>query len=292
MAAGRWKGPLCSSIVYWMRYRGGVSNNEPNSSTTSRSLAQIAWANVREPLDLQLSPLGLRAIEALQVRSGERILDVGCGAGQTVVQLCDLVGPAGFVVGIDIAPRLLEIAQERTADRTNVSLIEGDAQTSDLAVGTFDAVFSRFGFMAFPDPVAAFRNFHRALKPAGRLAFVCWRSLVENELDLLPLRAAGLEDLVDKTPFSFEKPDRVREVLGAAGFRAIAVAPHDQSVHSGGLEAMLSVLLAVGPLGKILRENPDLRKQAEPPVRRALEVRAEAGAPTLKAATWVVTASA
>lgn len=269
-----------------------MSQRQPKSSTTARSLAEIAWANVREPLDLQLSPLGLRAIDALEVRSGERILDVGCGAGQTIVQLSDLVGPTGFVVGIDIAPRLLEIARKQASGRTNVSLIDGDAQTSALAAGTFDAIFSRFGVMAFRDPVAAFSNFHRALKPAGRLAFVCWRSLVENEFDLLPLRAAGLEDMVDKTPFSFEMPDRVREVLGDAGFRAITVEPHDQHVGSGGLEAMLSVVLAVGPLGKILRENPLLRDQAELPVRRALEARAGSGDVTLKAATWVITASA
>ena len=240
-------------------YRWPVPHTEPSPRANSRSLAENAWAAVRELLDRQLSPLGLRAMAALDPKPGERVLDVGCGAGQTVVQLAEAVGPAGEVVGIDIAPLLLEIARERAATHANVSFIEGDAQTSCLQAESFDAIFSRFGVMAFGDPVEAFGNLHQALKPAGRLAFVCWRSLTENELDLLPLRAAGLEGAVDMTPFAFEDPARVRGVLRAAGFDEIAVEPHEQNVGSGGLEAMLSVVMTVGPLGKILREAPSLR---------------------------------
>ncbi len=269
-----------------------MSSTEPDPRATSVALAQAAWAAVREPLDLQLSPLGLLAMAALDVSPGQVVLDVGCGAGQTVVQLAEAVGPAGEVVGIDIAPRLLDIARERAARHAHVRFIEGDAQTSPLPAAGFDAVFSRFGVMAFADPIEAFSNLHRAMQPEGRLAFVCWRSLAENELDLLPLRAAGLEDMVDMTPFSFEDPGRVSAVLAAAGFRDIAVRPHDQAVQSGALDAMLAVVLAVGPLGRILRENPSLREDAEPPVRRALAARDGSGGPALKAATWIVTAGA
>ena len=273
-------------------YRWPVPHTEPSPRANSRSLAENAWAAVREPLDRQLSPLGLRAMVALDPKPGERVLDVGCGAGQTVVQLAEAVGPAGEVVGIDIAPLLLEIARERAATHANVSFIEGDAQTSCLQAEGFDAIFSRFGVMAFGDPVEAFGNLHQAMKPDGRLAFVCWRSLTENELDLLPLRAAGLEGAVDMTPFAFEDPARVRGVLRAAGFDEIAVEPHEQNVGSGGLEAMLSVVMTVGPLGKILREAPSLRDNAEEPVRRALAACEGADGVTLKAATWIVTARA
>ena len=268
-------------------------HTEPGPRTNSRSLAEKAWAAVREPLDRQLSPLGLRAMAALDPKPGERVLDVGCGAGQTLVQLAEAVGPAGEVVGIDISPLLLAIARERTATHANVSFIEGDAQTTCLHAESFDAIFSRFGVMAFADPVEAFGNLHQALKPEGRLAFVCWRSLTENELDLLPLRAAGLEGAVNMTPFTFEDPARVRGVLRAAGFDyEIAVEPHEQNVGSGGLEAMLSVVLTVGPLGRILREAPSLRDSAEEPVRRALAACDGADGVTLKAATWIVTARA
>ena len=217
---------------------------------------------------------------------------MGCGAGQTCVQLVEAVGAAGEVVGIDVAPLLLGIARERAGGHANVSFIEDDAQTARLPAGRFDAVFSRFGVMAFADPIMAFANLRETLKPRGRLAFVCWRALAENELDLAPLRAAGLEGLADMTPFAFEDPDRIREVLGAAGFSEIAVDPHDQGVGSGGLEAMLAAVLAVGPLGRILRENPSLRVEAEPLVRQALAARDGPDEVTLKAATWIVTARA
>ena len=146
--------------------------------------------------------------------------------------------------------------------------------------------------MAIADPTAAFANFRRMMKPSGRLAFVCWRSLNENELDLLPLRAAGLEAMVDPTPFSFEDPDRVRAILRMAGFQRIAIDAHDETVSSGGLDAMVTVLLKVGPLGKILRENPELRAEAEPRLREALKLECAHSYVALTAATWIVTARA
>ena len=202
------------------------------------------------------------------------------------------VGPEGRVIGVDIAPLLLEAARVRAAGLTEVAFVDGDAQTLALPDRSVDGVFSRFGVMAFADPVAAFANFHRLLKPSGRLAFVCWRSLAENELDLLPLRAAELEAMADPTPFRFEHPEVTRATLAAAGFRDTAVVAHDEAVSSGDVEAMMRVLLRVGPLGRILRENPDLRAAAEPRVRAALAGKGDGSRVALKAATWIVTARA
>lgn len=153
-----------------------------------------------------------------------------------------------------------------------------------------DGVFSRFGVMAFADPLAAFSNFQRILKPSGRLAFVCWRALEENELDLLPLRAAGLESIVDPTPFSFADAGFVCATLEAAGFEDVTVQANDERVSSGNLEDMATVLLRVGPLGKILRENPSLRMSAGPRLRAALADHEVHGAVALRAATWIVSA--
>jgi hypothetical protein len=111
------------------------------------------------------------------------------------------------------------------------------------------------------------------MRSSGRLAFVCWRSLIENELDLLLLRAAGLEAMLDPTPFSFAKPDYLRATLQTAGFQQISIRAHDEAVSSGDLDAMATVLLRVGPLGKVLRENPELRPAAEPRLRAALAAR-------------------
>jgi SAM-dependent methyltransferase len=229
---------------------------------------------------------------ALKPTEGERILDVGCGAGQTILQLAEAVGPTGEVVGIDISPRVLGIARERSAALFNVEFIQADAQTHAFAPESFDAIFSRFGVMAFADPTAAFRNLRGALAPGGRLAFVCWRALDENELDSLPLRAAGLEHLADETPFSFQDPVAIRRVLGAAGFQDIDVTPHDQPVICGDLNATLSVVLNVGALGAILRQTPTLRRELGPAVRRALQSRDGPGGVSLGAATWIVGAVA
>lgn len=262
------------------------------SSRRATALASQAWAEVGELLDLQLSPLGLRAIEALSPQSGEVIVDVGCGAGQTVSQLAQLVGPEGRVIGVDIAPLLLDLARLRAERLPQVGFVEGDAQILGLPDESVDAVFSRFGVMSFADPVVAFSNFHRMLKSSGRLAFVCWRSLEENELDLLPLRAAGLEQRIDLTPFSFADPEHIRATLKAAGFEQITIRAHDEAVSSGDLDAMTKVVLRVGPLGKIVREDPDLRTDVELRVRAALSGKGNHSRVALKAATWIVTARA
>lgn len=130
------------------------------------------------------------------------------------------------------------------------------------------------------------------LKPDGRLAFTCWRSLEENELDLLPVRAAGLEAMVDPTPFGFADAGYVRKLLETAGFDRITIEACDEMVSSGGLDEMAAVLLGVGALGKILRDAPELRAAAEPRVRAALATHTQAGRVALRAATWVVSARA
>jgi SAM-dependent methyltransferase len=259
-------------------------------TATSRALAAEAWAEMADLIDLQLSPLGLAAMNALAPAPGQVVVDIGCGTGQTLRQLAERVGPGGQVIGVDISRGLLDVAQHRTAGLPQVRLVEADAQTIDLPTASADAAFSRFGVMAFQDPIAAFANVRRILKPGGALAFCCWRALAENELDRFPLEAAGLDVAADDTPFSFADPGRVRRVLDAAGFHGVEIRPRDESVSSGDLEAMTAVLLKVGPLGRIVRETPALRDTAEPRLRRALAARGGPAGVELAAAVWIVTA--
>jgi len=146
--------------------------------------------------------------------------------------------------------------------------------------------------MGFADPVAAFANFRRMLRPSGVLAFCCWRSLAENELDRFPLAAAGFSSAADDSPFSFSDPGHVRLTLEAAGFCDIAIRPHDEKVSSGDLDAMTSVLLQVGPLGKIVRENVALQATVAPRLREALAALGDPGKVQLTASVWIVTARA
>ncbi len=249
-----------------------------------------AWIEVSAGIDAQLSPLGLRAIAALSPAPGETVVDVGCGAGQSTRQLAGRVGTGGRVIGVDIAAGLLDLARRRAVHLAQAEFVQADAQTVTLPTSSADGVFSRFGVMAFADPVAAFRNLRRILKPSGRLAFVCWRPLADNALDLVPLQAAGLEALADATPFSLSDPGVIRAVLGAAGFTDIRIGPFDTMVSSGSLDDMAAVLLRVGPLGRILREEPGRRARAEPLLRAALAGYEEGGRAALPAAVWIVTA--
>jgi SAM-dependent methyltransferase len=251
-----------------------------------------ARAELAELIDRQLDPLGRAAMDALAPDPGQTVIDIGCGAGQTLVQLAERVGPAGRVIGVDVAPGVLAVARRRTAHRANIGLRRADAATIDLLDQYADALYSRFGVMAFADPARAFRNLRRMTRTGGRIAFVCWRSLAENELDALPIRAAGIGIAADPAPFSFEQADSVTDVLHSAGFGAVTVNAFDAQVSCGGIDETLAVLTGVGALGKILRDRPDLKPQAREQVRAALPAPAADGLIWLGAASWIVTAVA
>ena len=145
--------------------------------------------------------------------------------------------------------------------------------------------------MFFDEPVTAFANFKRMLRPGGRLSFVCWRSIQENELDRLPFEAAELSTRADQTPFSLKKLDTIQQTLTAAGFTEIAINKFDRMVSCGGIENTIKVLTTVGALGAILRTETELKNEAEPKLRKALISRInETGNVELGAATWIISA--
>src|SRR3979490_374129 len=206
-----------------------------------------AWAEVREPLELQLAPLGRPALAALAPRPGESVLDIGCGGGETALDLARAVAPDGMVVGIDRSAAVLAFAQRAAKGCERVRFVQADAQVFPFDPASFDAAFSRFGVMFFADPTAAFVNIRRSLKPNGRLAFVCWRALEENPLDILPLRAASAHlppqpahDPDAPGPFAFANPDRIRGILERAGFGEINITANDEQVGSRDLAPVLA----------------------------------------------------
>jgi len=256
------------------------------------------WAELQPALDRQLQPLGRRAMAELDLGPGKRVLDIGCGAGETSLALA---AAGAEVTGVDISRPLLEIARRRTAGRDGLAFIEADAQTYAFAPGGFDAVFSRFGVMFFADPPAAFANIRKGVKPGGRLAFVCWRTMLENPVISLAMQAALPHLDVPPPPspepgapgpFAFADPERVKSILGAAGFKDVAVTPHDEAVGPGDLDTTLGLALRVGPLGALLRENPGQRDAALAAVRAALAPHDGPDGVKLASATWIVTATA
>jgi SAM-dependent methyltransferase len=255
-----------------------MDRNSSLPALTQDELRVRAWAEIRRPLERQLAPLGRRALAALAPRPGERVLDIGCGGGETALELVRAVAPDGTA---------------------RVRFVQADAEQFPFEPASFDAAFSRFGVMFFADPIAAFTNIRRSLRPDGRLSFVCWRALEENALDIVPLKAASAHlppqpahDPDAPGPFAFADPDRVRGILQRAGFCEIEITAHDEQVGSGDLDTMLAVCSRVGALGKILRENPEFRAAALPAVRSALAAHDGPDGVRLNAATWVVTARA
>ena len=275
----------------------GMHPISPRFALAQDEVRVRAWAEVRELLELQLAPLGRRGLAALAPHPGESVLDIGCGGGETALDLVRSVAPDGTVVGIDLSAAVLAFAQRAAQGCERVRFVQADAEVFPFEPASFDAAFSRFGVMFFADPVAAFINIGRSLRPNGRLAFVCWRALEENPLDIVPLRAASahlspqpVHDPAAPGPFAFAHRDRVRGILERAGFGEIDITAHDEQVGSGDLDAMLAVCSRVGALGKILRENPELRAATLPAVRSALAAHAGPDGVKLNAATWVVTA--
>ena len=258
------------------------------------------WVELRERLDAEIEPFGAAAMRALAPAPGERILDIGCGCGQTSWQLAERTGPAGTVGGFDLSRTMLELARGRPAslDTAPPSFIEGDAQVANLGTG-FDAVFSRFGWMFFSDPTAAFANIRKSLRPGGRLAMVTWRTLAENPLFTVPAEAAA--PYLDPSPppqpdtpgpFRYGDFGLARQALADAGFLDIAAAPFDAPAGVKDLDGALLLALRLGPLGAAIRQAPALRERVSAAVREALGRFQTSDGINIPAAVWIVTAKA
>jgi SAM-dependent methyltransferase len=278
------------------------------TQTASSNIAQIeywntkageTWAKFQEALDRQIETLGLAAMDTLRPEKGEHIIDIGCGCGQTSLDLGSRVGAAGSVVGVDISKPMLEVARHRPRPGPNLRVILEllDAQSDDLGHGRFDAAFSRFGVMFFSDPVAAFTNIRESLKPSGRLVFVCWRPLNQNPWMRAPLEAAlpllppiAPFDPMAPGPFAFADAGRVQSILAEAGFGSVKVSPFDAAIGGANLEQTLQLALNVGPLGAALRENPQCSETVANAVRDLLSKYATPNGVLMPAAVWIVSA--
>jgi SAM-dependent methyltransferase len=278
------------------------------TQTSSSNIAQIeywntkageTWAKFQEALDRQIQTLGLAAMDTLRPEKGEHIIDIGCGCGQTSLDLGSRVGAAGLVVGVDISKPMLEVAlrRPRPAPNLRVSFKQLDAQSDDLGDGCFDAAFSRFGVMFFSDPVVAFANIRRSLKPSGRLVFVCWRPLNQNPWMREPLDAAlpllppiAPFDPMAPGPFAFADAGRVQSILDEARFGSVKVGPFDAAIGGANLEQTLELALNVGPLAAALRESPERAETVANAVRDVLSKYATPNGVLMPAAVWIVSA--
>jgi SAM-dependent methyltransferase len=241
-------------------------------------------------------------MDRAEVAAGERVLDVGCGCGQTSLQLVGRVSPDGSVLGIDISGVMLDRARQRAREQgeARVRFEHADAQTHALIPESFELVFSRFGVMFFADATAAFANLHQALVPGGRLAFVCWQGLDRNPWMRVPLAAAARHISLPEPPapgapgpFAFADTERVRGILEAAGFVDVGFEPQQGELWVGGrgsLDQTVDFVLQMGPAGAALRSAGETARPAVArSVREALEPYASDEGVRMPAAAWIVT---
>jgi len=269
------------------------------------SPATRPWAEQHERQDRALAGLAKAALALAAPRPGERALDIGCGAGTTVLELAARVGSNGHVLGADISAQSIARAGERiaAAGLRHAEAICADVSNHPFAPESFDLAFSRLGVMFFGDPTAALANVHRAMKPAGRLALAVFRPADENPWPNAPL--AAVRHLLPPMPspgpdepgmFSWGDPARVRRIIGDAGFREVSLTKVDleyQLAGSGGAAEAADFALLFGPLTRIL---PGLAPERHEAVRSALAAFFQGFVTpqgvALPAAFWVVQARA
>jgi SAM-dependent methyltransferase len=216
------------------------------------------------------------------IREGDKVLDIGCGFGETALEIAKLVGPSGEVVGIDCTDAFVDVAnRERDeAGVRNVRYEVGDAQVCDLPEAYFDVAYSRFGVMFFQSAVRALRNAHYALKPGGKVCLIVWRSLADNpcwgaakEVVLRHLPPPGDQgSTCGPGPFSMASEETDRAMLEAAGFSEVEVFKRiDADVCVGDdVEQAIDYQILVGPSGEIVREAGKEGQRKLPEIRRDL----------------------
>jgi ubiquinone/menaquinone biosynthesis C-methylase UbiE len=254
------------------------------------------WAAFQPVMDKALAVISDAALAFAAAKPGERLLDIGCGTGTTTYALAKAVGPGGSVTGVDISRPMLAAARERG---TGVNFREGDASVL-LFHPTHDLVFSRFGVMFFDDPVAAFANVRKAIAPHGRLAFVCWRNVMENRWASAPMAAARLllppqepMDPFAPGPFAFADDERIRGILSQAGFRDIRTEKFNSAVNMGAtVEDATEQALRIGPLARAAAELDDgTKEKIRAAVREVLAPFATSSGVALPASCWLVGAT-
>ena len=183
------------------------------------------WLEAAPDLETSFSEVLEALFRAAQLRSGEAVLDVGCGTGPTLVYASKAVGPDGRVLGIDVAPPLVAVAEKRAPE--NVELIIGDAGTHAYETGTFDAIVANFGIMFFGDNTAAFENLRSAMKPGGRMAATFWATPPENPWFSMPRRI--VDAFVDNVPrpdpsgpgpMRFGNPASLKSIIEKTGWKS------------------------------------------------------------------------
>ena len=250
-----------------------------------------------------VAAFGQAALQRAAAQPGERVIDVGCGCGDTALELARRVGEGGRVLGVDVSRPMLEVARARAAAAglRHLDFDEADASAAPLPAGT-NLLYSRFGVMFFADPVAAFVHLRTALRPGGRLVFVCWRTPRDNPWAMAPLMAArrtlGITpppaDPLAPGPFAFADGERMRAILADAGFVGIELQRVDAPIRIGATpREAAEAAVRLGPTARLVREvGTEHLPAILQGIERELASQAAAdGQVSLGGSTWLVSAA-
>ena len=261
------------------------------------------WVAMQQEIDRIVVPFGDAALKAAAPQPGERVIDIGCGCGDTSIEIARIVGAAGTVLGIDVSQPMLEVARSRgaLANCAQLAFLGGDASEAELPANT-DLLFSRFGVMFFSEPSPAFSHLRKSLRKGGRCVFVCWRAPRDNAWAMTPLSAARTAmgvtpppaDPNAPGPFAFADEARLRAILTSAGFGAIDVRRFDAALSLGATpRSAAENVVQIGPVSRFVRDVGVLHLPTIlDAVERALApLAAPDGHVRLNGSTWIVSAT-
>ena len=261
------------------------------------------WVAMQQEIDRIVVPFGDAALKAAAPQPGERVIDIGCGCGDTSIEIARIVGEAGAVLGIDVSQPMLEVARSRgaLAHCAHLAFRDGDASEAELPANT-DLLFSRFGVMFFSQPSPAFSHLRKSLRTGGRCVFVCWRAPRDNAWAMTPLsaarRAMGVTpapaDPDAPGPFAFADEERLRTILSGAGFGAIDVQRFDAALSLGATpRSAAESVVQIGPVSRFVREvGVEHLPIIVDAVERALApLAAPDGHVSLNGSAWIVSAT-
>jgi SAM-dependent methyltransferase len=259
-----------------------------------------AWVAREEHQNEALQPYTDALLAAAAVRAADRVIDVGCGCGETT-RLCARTAVGGHAVGVDLSAAMLARARARAAEQgiTNVEFVQADAQVHEFTSESFDLVVSRFGVMFFADPVKAFTNLRRAASDDAGLMLVVWRSAADNAFMTTAERAAAalLPNLPARQPdapgqFAFADRQRVHSILDESGWGDIDIRPVDVDCTLPEKE-LVRYATRFGPVGRALQETDDAaRARVIEAVRPAFDRYVHGDEVRFTAACWTVGARA
>jgi ubiquinone/menaquinone biosynthesis C-methylase UbiE len=256
---------------------------------TARSQYVDFWNNVLVPKFVRwrhilvggLSLHSAKVFPALEVRAGDKVIDAGCGFGDTAIQLARLVGPQGSVLAIDCCDGFLQYGRQdaKVAGIDNITFLDADVQTYPFKP-VHDFCFSRFGTQFFENPVAGLRNMRASLKPGGTMTMIVWRGIKDNPwlgsakqtvLRFLPPPGDNAQTC-GPGPFSMADTGVVTKQLEIAGYKDIKFVQIDAQVFVGkDLDDAVAFQLAIGPAGEVFREAGSLAEARLDEITKALK---------------------